>query len=165
MGPRSAGASPGPACYARGGDEPTVTDANLVLGRLDPSAELAGAVRLRSDLASAACGRLGEELSLDSVETALGVLSVVESHMTRAVRAVSVEQGTDPRDAVLVAFGGAGGLHATALARSLGMRGVVIPPYAGVFSAFGLLLSAPRVDLAQTVSASVIRFRSAGVLR
>ena len=154
VGPRSAGAVPGPACYGRGGAEPTVTDANLVLGRLDPAATLADEVPLHRDSAFAACERLGSRLSLGAVEAALGVVSVVESRMAHAVRSVSVEQGVDPRDAVLVAFGGAGGLHATALARSLSMSGVVIPPYAGVFSAFGLLLSAPRADLAQTINLS-----------
>ena len=152
VGPRSAGADPGPACYGRGGAEPTVTDANVVLGRLDPGARLAGTVALRPELAVAAFERLGSELSLEPVETALGVMAVVESHMTHAVRAVSVEQGTDPRDAALMAFGGAGGLHACALARALEMDGVIIPPYAGVFSAFGLLLSPPRADAARTVN-------------
>ena len=152
VGPRSAGADPGPACYGRGGVEPAVTDANVVLGRLDPSAKLAGTVALRRDLAMGAFERLGSELSLEPVEAALGVVAVVESHMTHAVRAVSVEQGTDPRDAVLMAFGGAGGLHASALARSLEMGGVIVPPYAGVFSAFGLLLSPPRADAAQTIN-------------
>ena len=153
VGPRSAGADPGPACYGRGGTEPTVTDANVVLGRLDPSAKLAGTVALRPDLATGAFERLGAELSLEPVEVALGVVAVVESHMTHAVRAVSVEQGTDPRGAALMAFGGAGGLHAGALARSLEMDGVIVPPYAGVFSAFGLLLSPPRADAAQTINA------------
>ena len=153
VGPRSAGADPGPACYGRGGTEPTVTDANVVLGRLDPSAKLAGTVALRPDLATGAFERLGAELSLEPVEVALGVVAVVESHMTHAVRAVSVEQGTDPRGAALMAFGGAGGLHAGALARSLEMAGVIVPPYAGVFSAFGLLLSPPRADAAQTINA------------
>ena len=152
VGPRSAGADPGPACYGRGGTEPTVSDANVVLGRLDPGARLAGTVALQPDLAMAAFERLGSELSLEPVETALGAVAVVESHMTHAVRAVSVEQGTDPRDAALMAFGGAGGLHASALARALEMDGVIVPPYAGVFSAFGLLLSPPRADAAQTVN-------------
>ena len=152
VGPRSAGADPGPACYGRGGTEATVTDANVVLGRLEPRARLAGTLALRADLAMGAFERLGSQLSLGPVEAALGVVAVVESHMTHAVRAVSVEQGTDPRDAVLMAFGGAGGLHAGALARSLEMGGVIVPPFAGVFSAFGLLLSAPRADTAQTVN-------------
>ncbi|MXW98985.1 MAG: hydantoinase/oxoprolinase family protein [Acidimicrobiaceae bacterium] len=155
VGPRSAGADPGPASYGRGGAEPTATDANLVLGRLDPSAKLAGTMELRSDLARAAFERLGAELSLEPIEAALGTVAVVESHMTHAVRAVSVEQGTDPRNAALMAFGGAGGLHATALARALEMDGVIVPPYAGVFSAFGLLLSPPRADAAQTVNITV----------
>ncbi len=152
VGARSAGADPGPACYGRGGAEPTVTDANVVLGRLDPNARLAGTVALQPDLSTASLERLGADLSLDAVEAALGVVAVVESHMTHAVRAVSVEQGTDPRDAALMAFGGAGGLHAGALARSLEMDGVIVPPYAGVFSAFGLLLSPPRADAAQTIN-------------
>ena len=152
VGPRSAGADPGPACYGRGGTEPTVTDANVVLGRLDPGARLAGTVALQPERAMAAFERLGSELSLEPVETALGAVAVVESHMTHAVRAVSVEQGTDPRDAALMAFGGAGGLHATALARALEMDGVIVPPHAGVFSAYGLLLSPPRADAAQTVN-------------
>ncbi|MCE2513137.1 MAG: hydantoinase/oxoprolinase family protein [Acidimicrobiia bacterium] len=152
VGPRSAGADPGPACYDRGGAEPTVTDANVVLGRLDTRARLAGTLALQPDPAMAAFERLGSELSLESVDAALGVVAVVESHMTHAVRAVSVEQGTDPRDAALMAFGGAGGLHACALARALAMDGVIVPPYAGVFSAFGLLLSPPRADAAQTVN-------------
>ena len=154
VGPRSAAAEPGPACYGRGGTEPTVTDANVVLGRLDPSARLAGTVALQPDLSTAAFERLGAELSLDPIEAALGVVAVVESHMTHAVRAVSVEQGTDPRSAALMAFGGAGGLHAGALARSLEMGGVIVPPYAGVFSAFGLLLSPPRADAARTINAT-----------
>ena len=144
VGPRSAGAEPGPVCYGRGGVEPTVTDANIVLGRLGPRAELAGAVKLRRAPAVAAFEKLGSQLSLGPVEAALGVVAVVESHMAHAVRAVSAEQGTDPREAVLMAFGGVGGMHASALALSLGMDGVVIPPHAGVFSAFGLLLSPPR---------------------
>lgn len=152
VGPRSAGAFPGPACYDRGGTEPTVTDANLVLGRLDPNAKLAGTVSLRRDLAIDAFERLGKMISLSATEVAQGVLQVVESHMAHAIRSVSVEQGTDPRDAALVAFGGAGGLHASALAMELGMQAVVVPPYSGVFSAFGLLLSPPRADLAQTVN-------------
>ena len=152
VGPRSAGAEPGPVCYGRGGTEPTVTDANIVLGRLGPRAELAEAVKLRRTPAVAALERLGEQISLGPVETALGVVAVVESHMVHAVRAVSAEQGTDPREAVLMAFGGVGGLHSSVLARSLGMDGVIIPPHAGVFSAFGLLLSPPRADVAQTVN-------------
>ena len=149
VGPRSAGADPGPACYGRGGVDPTVTDANLALGRITES--LAGSLQVRPDAAVAALARLGGRLGLDPVETALGMVEVVEAHMERAIRAVSVEEGADPRSAVLVAFGGAGGLHASALARRLEMAGVVVPPYAGVFSALGLLLSPPRQDAARSV--------------
>jgi len=158
VGPRSAGAFPGPACYGRGGDEPTVTDAHLMLGRLHQEARLADELALNADLAADALGRVGDRVGLDSTQAALGVLAVVESHMVHAIRAVSVEQGTDPRDAVLMAFGGAGGLHASSLARALEMKSVVIPPFAGVFSSFGLLLSPPRADVAQTVNLDQGRF-------
>jgi N-methylhydantoinase A len=148
VGPRSAGASPGPACYGRGGSDSTVSDADLIVGRLAPT--LAGGMSLDPTLAREAVARLG--LELDVEEAALGIVEIVEGHMERAVRAVSVEQGSDPRGAVLVAFGGAGGMHATALARRLDMAGVVVPSHAGVFSALGLLLSPPRVDLSVSLT-------------
>ncbi len=151
VGPRSAGASPGPAAYARGGFEPTVTDANLTLGRLGTDAPLASGLALDRSLASGALERLASTLSMTVTALAAGVIEVVDSLMERAIRRVSVEQGADPREAALVAFGGAGGLHATSLARRLDMPAVLIPPHAGVFSALGLLLSPPRHDLAQTV--------------
>jgi len=146
VGPRSAGAIPGPAAYGRGGVEPTVTDANLVVGRLAGGASLGEALTLDLALAEEAVGRLGDALGLAPEATASGILEVVESHMERAIRVVSVEEGADPRDSVLVAFGGAGGMHATALARHLNMAGVIVPPHAGVFSALGLLLAPPRSD-------------------
>ena len=151
VGPQSAGAEPGPAAYGRGGSLPTVTDANVVLGRIDPSAALGGRLGLQADLAGRALAELGDVLAIDGAAAALGVVSVVEEVMAGALRRVSIEQGADPREATLVAFGGAGGLHATALARRLDMAGVVIPARAGVFSALGLLLSPPRVDRALTV--------------
>jgi N-methylhydantoinase A len=151
VGPHSAGALPGPASYGRGGTEPAVTDANLALRRIGTEVRLAGSVPLRDGIAAAALDRLGEQTGLDRAGAALGMIEVVEAHMTRAIRAVSVEEGADPRDAALVAFGGAGGLHATALAKNLEMAGVIIPPFAGVFSAFGLLLSPPRHDTARSV--------------
>ncbi|MDH3397180.1 MAG: hydantoinase/oxoprolinase family protein [Acidimicrobiia bacterium] len=151
VGPQSAGAFPGPACYGRGGSEPTVTDADLAVGRLSSETRLAGSLRLDPDATQRALAGLAERLNLDAWATALGVIDVVEAHMERAVRAVSIEEGADPRQAVLVAFGGAGGMHATALARRLEMGGAVIPPYAGVFSAVGLLLSPPRSDMVQGV--------------
>ncbi|MGZ5382624.1 MAG: hydantoinase/oxoprolinase family protein [Acidimicrobiia bacterium] len=151
VGPQSAGAHPGPACYGRGGREPTVTDADLVVGRLSPATLLAGSIQLDPGAARRAVAGLGGRLGMSDQAAALGVIDVVEAHMERAVRTVSVEEGADPRAAVLVAFGGAGGMHATALARRLEMTAVVIPPYAGVFSAVGLLLSPPRSDIAQGV--------------
>ena len=151
VGPQSAGAHPGPACYGRGGVRATVTDADLVAGRLSSETRLAGSMPLDRDAARRALAGLAERLNIDENATALGVIDVVEAHMERAVRAVSVEEGADPREAVLVAFGGAGGMHATALARRLEMAGAVIPPFAGVFSAVGLLLSPPRSDTVQGV--------------
>ncbi len=151
VGPRSSGAVPGPASYGNGGIEPAVTDANVALGRINPAGTLAGTLPIRADLASAALELVGERLGLSATATAQGILTVVEEVMAGAIRTVSIEQGADPRDGHLVAFGGAGGLHATALARRLGMAGVIVPPFSGVFSALGLLLSPPRADSALSV--------------
>jgi N-methylhydantoinase A len=130
---------------------PTVTDANVVLGFLPSDLALAGSVPLDASAATTALTELGREVGLDLEATARGVIEIVDSHMERAIRAVSVEEGSDPRDAALVAFGGAGGLHASRLARRLGMRTVLIPPLSGVFSALGLLLARPRADTTRTV--------------
>lgn len=151
VGPQSAGADPGPACYGGGGMEAAMTDANLVLGRIDPEARLGGTLALQPALAAAALERLGVGIGFDGARTANGMVTVVEEIMAGAIRRVSLEQGADPRESTLVAFGGAGGLHAAALARNLDMAGVVIPPYSGVFSALGLLLSSPRADVARSV--------------
>ncbi len=151
VGPRSAGAIPGPAAYGHGGSEPTVTDANIVTGNLPPDLAMGGSVPLDGDAARDAIESLGDTLGLSVDATASGMLEVVDSHMEHALRSVSVEEGADPRAAVLVAFGGAGGLHATRLARGLGIRNVLVPPLSGVFSAPGLLLAAPRADAARTV--------------
>ena len=134
VGPRSAGADPGPACYGRGGTEPTVTDANLLLGRLPE--RLAGGLELDRDAAERALGRL------DPAD----VVDVVNAEMLRALRVVTVERGHDPRGLALVAFGGAGPLHACALAEELGMRTVLVPEAAGVLSALGLVASDERRD-------------------
>jgi N-methylhydantoinase A/oxoprolinase/acetone carboxylase beta subunit len=142
VGPESAGADPGPACYGRGGQEPTVTDADLVLGRVPAGAPFSGLDRLDVNAARAALHRAGVD--------AEGVVAVVDESMRQAVRAVTVERGVDPRDLVLVAFGGAGPVHACAVAEGLGMRGVVIPPRAGVFSAVGLLCAPRRRELVRT---------------
>ena len=131
VGPRSAGADPGPACYGRGGEEPTVTDANLLLGYLDPGSPLAGDVELDREAAERAVGRLGEELGLSLEETAAGIARVANTEMAQAVRVVTVERGVDPRDLALVAFGGAGPLHAAAIAEELGMTRVVAPVASG----------------------------------
>ncbi|HEX5631452.1 MAG TPA: hydantoinase/oxoprolinase family protein, partial [Acidimicrobiia bacterium] len=151
VGPASAGADPGPACYRRGGSQATVTDADLVAGRIGISLPLGGVVVPDEAAARSVLAALGDLVGSDIATTALGIIEVVEAHMERAVRRVSVEEGSDPREATLVAFGGAGGLHATALARRLGMSGVVIPAHAGVFSALGLLLAPSRVDVSRTV--------------
>lgn len=151
VGPRSAGATPGPAAYGKGGDAPTVTDANLLAGHIPAGLKLGGSVGLDRALAEQAVARVGERAGLDPDETAAGILEIVDSHMEHALRSVSVEEGADPREAVLVAFGGAGGLHASRLASRLGIATVLIPPLSGVFSALGLLLSSPRADHARTV--------------
>ena len=152
VGPRSAGAMPGPASYGRGGQEPAVTDANVELGRIGGTSRLGGELALQPELATQALTGLGAKLGLDPLHTAIGMVEVVEAHMERAIRKVTVEEGASPRGARLVAFGGAGGLHATALARRLEMAGVIVPPLAGVFSAFGLLLGPPRIDAARSVT-------------
>jgi N-methylhydantoinase A/oxoprolinase/acetone carboxylase beta subunit len=144
VGPESAGAVPGPACYGLGGTEPTVTDADLVAGRLPPGAELAGIGRLRADEAQAALDRAGL--------TAEGVIAVVEAAMEQALRTVSVERGVDPRRLALVAYGGAGPMHACGLADALGMAAVIVPPRAGVLSAVGMLCGPRQHDLVRSWS-------------
>jgi N-methylhydantoinase A len=146
VGPRSAGAEPGPACYGRGGTEPTVTDANLVLGLLPDGGRFGGGVTLSRELAEVALARLGETLGVPAVEAARGVVRVADTEMVRALRVISVERGLDPRDFALVAFGGAGGLHACSLAEELGCRTVLVPRAAGVLSALGLAISDVRHD-------------------
>ena len=147
VGPRSAGAEPGPACYDRGGEDATVTDANLFLGLLADGAELGGGeVTLRRELAERALAATGEPLGLDAQETALGVVRVADAEMVRALRVVSVERGLDPREFALAAFGGAGGMHACSLAEELGMTTVLIPRAGGVLSALGLAISDERRD-------------------
>jgi N-methylhydantoinase A len=151
VGPRSAGAVPGPACYGRGGTEPTVTDANLVLGRLDPDAELAGGVALDADAARAAVRSLAAALDLDELACAEGILRVADAEMVRALRVMTVQRGVDPRGYALLAFGGAGGLHATAIADELSIDRVVVPRASGVLSALGLAVAARRTDARRSV--------------
>jgi N-methylhydantoinase A len=147
VGPESAGAFPGPACYGRGGDRPTVTDACLLLGWLDPAHALADEVRLDRERAEQALRGLGERLGRDPVAAAAAVVEVTTAVMARALRRVSVARGVDPRALALLPFGGAGPLFGCALADALGMRTVVIPPHAGVLSALGLATAPERVDV------------------
>lgn len=152
VGPRSAGAVPGPAAYGRGGTEPTVTDANVVLGRLDVRRPLTGGVRLDPEAARAAVARLADELGLsDARACAEGIVRVANAEMVRALRVVTVERGIDPRRFALLAFGGAGPLHAAAIADELGVRRIVVPRAAGVLSALGLAAAERRRDRAESV--------------
>ena len=151
VGPRSAGAVPGPAAYGRGGREPTVTDANLLLGYLNAGAALAGDVRLDPEAARAAVGRLASELGLDVLEAAAGIVRVADEEMLRALRVATVERGVDPRRYALVAFGGAGPMHAARLAGQLGITRVLCPSAAGVLSAVGLASADRRRDVGRTL--------------
>jgi len=154
VGPRSAGAVPGPACYGLGGSEATITDAHLVLGRLDPARFLGGDVPLRADAAEEALDRLGRELGLERQDAAEGVIALANAHMARTIRSITIERGHDPREFTLVAFGGAGPLHAAELATLLDIPEVLIPPHPGITSATGLLTSELRYDLMRTVFAT-----------
>jgi N-methylhydantoinase A len=150
VGPQSAGAVPGPACYGRGGTQPTVTDANVVLGYLNPKGLAGGAVPLDPALAAQACGELGKQFGLATAETAEGIYRIVNAAMTGAIRAVSVRRGYDPRDFALVAFGGAGPVHAVALAAELDIPWIVVPLSPGCHSAFGLVVADMLHDYAQS---------------
>ncbi len=151
VGPQSAGADPGPACYGRGGERPTVTDAHLVLGHLDADAPLAGGVALDADAARSAVHALAQQLDLGVEDCAAGIVRVANAEMLRALRVMTVEQGIDPRGFALLAFGGAGPLHACALADELQISRVVVPRAGGVLSALGLAAADRRRDEARTV--------------
>jgi N-methylhydantoinase A len=146
VGPQSAGAVPGPAAYGKGGGSPTVTDANLFLGYLSPNRLLGGEIRLQLRQAEAALSGLAAELGLAPLEAALGVIRVADAEMTRALRAISVERGLDPREFALVAFGGAGPLHACSLAEEVAIDTILVPKAAGVLSALGLAVADQRRD-------------------
>ena len=153
VGPHSAGAEPGPVCYAQGGDEPTLTDANVALGYLNQTHFLGGELPIDADLARATLeARLASPLGLSVAESALGIHRIAVSHMSRAVRAVTVERGRSPADFVLFAFGGSGPLHAAEMAQELGVGQVVVPPFPGLFSSLGLLC----VDVAQHAVQTVL---------
>jgi N-methylhydantoinase A len=154
VGPRSAGADPGPACYGRGGGEPTVTDANLVLGNLATDSTLAGGVALDIDAAREAVARLADSLGLDVLRTAEGIVRVANQEMVRALRVVTVERGVDPRRFALLPFGGAGPMHAAEIADELGIERILCPRAGGVLSALGLCASDRRRDTTRTVMLS-----------
>ena len=150
VGPHSAGARPGPAAYARGGTAPTVTDAHVVLGRLDPARFLGGAMALDVAAAERVIDSLAARLGLSREAAALGVLTIINANMANAIRSRTVQKGIDPRGYALVAFGGAGPLHGAEVARELGIREVIVPPHPGITSAMGLLTSDIKVDALRT---------------
>jgi N-methylhydantoinase A len=150
VGPRSAGADPGPACYNLGNNEATVTDANVALQTLNPTHLLGGRMKVRQDLARAAIDRLAARLGMAALAAADGIIAVVTANMARAIRVISVQRGHDPRDYTLVAFGGAGPLHAARLAAELDIRRVLVPRNPGILCAMGLLLADLRADFAVT---------------
>jgi N-methylhydantoinase A len=154
VGPRSAGADPGPACYGRGGIDPTVTDANLLLGNLAADSTLAGGVALDIDAARSAIGALADSLGLEELQTAEGIVRVANQEMVRALRVVTVERGVDPRRFALLPFGGAGPMHAAAIAAELGIDRLLCPRAGGVLSALGLCASDRRRDTTRTVMLS-----------
>ncbi|WP_286170410.1 hydantoinase/oxoprolinase family protein [Halocella sp. SP3-1] len=147
VGPQSAGAKPGPAAYNKGGEKPTVTDANVVLGRLNPEYILGGRMEIRADLAEKSIKEhLSSLTDMNSVEAAAGIIAVVNSNMVRAIRVISVERGYDPREFALVSFGGAGSLHACAVAKELGIKEIIIPFSPGIFCSIGLLVADIKYD-------------------
>lgn len=152
VGPESAGAAPGPACYGQGGEQPTVTDANLVLGRLRADAFLGGNMRLDEDAARAAVGMVAEPLGISVEAAAEGIIAVANEHMARALRVMSVARGVDPQQLTLACFGGAGGLHVCALAEALGMQRALVPVHAGVLSALGMLVAPRARHLSRTLT-------------
>ena len=151
VGPRSAGADPGPACYGRGGTEPTVTDANLLLGYLDEEGELAGGVALDKEAAERAVSELAERLDITTHECADGIVRVANHEMARALRVLTVERGVDPRGYALVPFGGAGPMHAAAVAQELGIERILCPRASGVLAALGLVVGDRRRDAQRSV--------------
>ncbi|MCL6633132.1 MAG: hydantoinase/oxoprolinase family protein [Alicyclobacillus herbarius] len=155
VGPKSAGAFPGPACYGRGGTEPTVTDANVVLQRIDANGFLGGKMKLDEDAAYRAVANLAERLRLDPIQTAEGICDIANAKMADAIRTLTVRRGIDPRDFTLVAFGGAGPMHAVFIADLLDMKRVLVPAAAGVFSAWGMLQTDLRHDAVRTFYRSV----------
>jgi N-methylhydantoinase A len=165
VGPQSAGAVPGPASYGRGGSEPTVTDANLVLGYLDPAHFLGGSARLDAAAAEQALDRLAARLKVDRIAAAEGVHRVVNTNMAEGIRLVSVRRGVDPRRFALLSFGGAAGLHVTDVARQLDLTRVVVPRVAAVLSAWGMLATDLRFEVSRTHIGDTTRLDGTGIKR
>jgi len=166
VGPHSAGAEPGPVCYGRGGQEPTVTDANVVLGYMNPESIAGSTLRIDREAAWAAIqNTLADPLGLEVLQTAYGIVQVANATMMRALRAVSTERGRDPREFTLIAFGGAGPIHAAELAASLGMRQVYVPLFPGLFSALGLLLADFRHDHVRSVALALEAIDAEAILQ
>lgn len=164
VGPQSAGAQPGPACYGRGGREATVTDANLVLGRLPVDARLGGSMQLDIEAARKAVSRIANQLGAASAEQAAdGIVCIANEHMAQALRVISVQRGFDPREFVLVSFGGAGGMHVCALAEALGICRALVPVQAGVLSALGMLVAPPARQLSRTLGGLLASYDEATV--
>lgn len=162
VGPQSAGADPGPACYGRGGRAATVTDANVVLGRL-PGVALGGVLELNREAATRAIAELAHTLAVSDVDAAQAIVNIANEHMAQALRVISIERGHDPRGFSLLCYGGAGGLHVCALAQALSVERVIVPVHAGVFSALGMLIAQPARALLRTVNASLSE-ANAGVI-
>ncbi|MEI4741841.1 hydantoinase/oxoprolinase family protein [Rhodococcus erythropolis] len=155
VGPQSAGSRPGPACYGQGGERPTLTDANVVLGYLNPESIAGGRVQIAPELAVKALAQVADQVSKDAGDTARGAYQIAVSNMTSAVKAVTSERGRDPRDSVMVAFGGAGPLYGAALARELGIETVIVPVHTGVFSSLGLLVADTEYQVVAPYTASL----------
>src|SRR5262245_35446349 len=164
VGPLSAAADPGPACYGRGGSQATVTDANLVLQRLSPRGLLGGRMQLDNEAARHAVDLVAMRLSLGTEHTALGIIEIVVANMVRAIRSISIERGHDPRDFVLLAFGGGGPLHARQVATELGIREILVPPYPGILCAEGLMASGLTESFVQTIHEPLCRHGIATVM-
>ena len=158
VGPQSAGADPGPACYAQGGKCPTVTDANLVLGRLQADAFLGGTMSLDVEAATAAVRQIADQLRISVTEAALGIVALADEHMAQALRVISVQRGVDPGQCVLMSFGGAGGLLVCAVGTALGMSRALVPVHAGVLSALGMLTAPHARQLSRTLTGALESF-------
>ena len=158
VGPESAGADPGPACYGAGGTKATVTDANVILGRINPNYFLGGAMKLDKEAAESAMQQVAKELGRSPAETALAVIQIANNNMVGALRSVLIERGLDPRDFSLLGFGGAGPLHIADLMNDAGIPSGIVPNYPGQFSAFGFILTDARVDTQRTVQMTSKRF-------